>query len=1421
MAFIWAWAVLAFSLDSGAQTAWKTLTALSFPADEALEGWVTNPDRGTVGVDGETLRIASRSGKGQEWASNTITYGNGFLLKDATVRLDVDVASQNVWRDAFVGLTRVEGGLHRDPAVWVNISNGHDSRVQIRQMRKSSPATLLAPELLPFKFDRNVRVSLTVAGADVSLAVSRGDQRKDYRFEGLIPEQWLIHRFTFLIGTSQHGNPSDPATIRLSRVALRTTKSDELSVEEMTGNGPGRSDEVRYIYLEGAANRHFDDKTPGDGIGGWTDQGSNDMRFIPRGYQFFRNVPFYVVDKLAVVGNEPLPGCVLLKGKHTEFAPLESAPVKVGARARFLYFLHTCAWGAPDGTKVAEYVVRYEDGAREVIDVRTGFGLRDWWEPKECENAKVAWVGKNLVKGDVGCYILEWPNPRPETPVRDVTFRSAGEQTTPVLIALTASDDRIAVGPRPRRFSKPLHTLCEYRQRPKTSLVWAGGAASVRVWRKLPIAAESEVRQAEIEVLRYRPGPEAAVQCRVGNVVKTAVMPQGRIRARFLFTEPDVLGFLTEEKGRFPIDVTLPEGDGVGTFVYETNPNLHWVPGGQDGAGRVHAVTGVFQVTAFLPVHQYSGYVELKPSPVEARAAERREAAFSPAANDIDWLGSRLCLNGIWDWQPGPPGKAVPQEIPDDGWESVRVPADVGARIFEYDQECVGAWFRKELDVPAGWAGRRIVLHFRSVTDFATVYCNGRKVAYHEGLLPFDVDLTPHTKGGSRNTIHLYCQNVYAGISLHEVQTPVARLVKAGSIAPLKGHAYRMTLVRGAWDQKPDEIRLLLDGRDTAVKSSRDQVVTQGDGRYFREQEWNRSILTFSTPGNVDLEAVKGRLTLCWNAPGTFEHFGRGDAAHHWRNPRWRETGPWQDVFLDVSGRTRVRDVFVRTSVQRMALDVDVEVAGVPAGGVVLGAQVRDGAEIALDLGERQVGDGKVVLSSAWPEPRLWHPSDPYLYHLVVELREQGTGALLDRQIERFGFREFRIDGPDFVFNDTKPFIIQGTSIGANHLPFHRHHVRWHFADYNQQANINMIRFHIGGLFFADVLDVADEMGMLVCQEGSNTLDHPEWTQAQVRYQRNHPSVVMWSTDNERGVVYRTKDEDLIAETAEKQMRLNAAVNAVDPTRPTVNNGGHVFVYTDRFKDPRVQIVDGHYLQPRTFSGWKKKVGKPCTAGEVSCGGPWAWTYQNVKQRLKDKALPEFWASTNAATRYMGARIQAFQGVELAGIWPFGPLKGYHPFMLSWEGVEYWQPMPGLAWPAESGEGVKRESVPYGRDTFNFFDPKAPRTIHLRPYDALKQHFEEAPKLEPRLSPEVIVRVVDRRGNPVPDRPVWLVPTSQPATVSGVITDSDGRAWFCCRAGGGDYLVRVRHDGAWYEAPVVPAPVGEWMQVKVVTARLP
>ncbi|NLX05782.1 MAG: hypothetical protein GXY33_11630 [Phycisphaerae bacterium] len=430
------------------------------------------------------------------------------------------------------------------------------------------------------------------------------------------------------------------------------------------------------------------------------------------------------------------------------------------------------------------------------------------------------------------------------------------------------------------------------------------------------------------------------------------------------------------------------------------------------------------------------------------------------------------------------------------------------------------------------------------------------------------------------------------------------------------------------------------------------------------------------------------------------------------------------------------------------------------------------------------------------------------------------------------------------MFNGQKPFYVQDNSVGAVFLPMHRFHFRWNCADANQQANMNMLRLHKGGYFFPKTLDVADEMGMLMMQEtnfrqiirdpGQCDVDHPvrkkgdhaiPETVEQAKVQRNHPSLVIWSTENEHGVIQENDEiTPAVRERAELLLKLNGAFKEMDPTRPTVNNGGTIFMFTDYHKDPRVDILDGHYVNPRVWDNWKKKYNKPCTMGEISLGGPFAWTYQgevrSMRQRGEDPQ-PYFWNAVNAAAQYMEGRLRSFRSAELAGLWPFAAMQRYHPFMPVWEGVDYRMDTPPIHWPAQSGLDFKEKNLSYGRDIYNFYDPTVPRCAYLRTYDPLKDAQREVTKLEPRFSPELIVQVLDADGHTVPNTAVWLTPTDQPANPFGVVTDGDGKAWFWCKSGPGEYTAWVQHQGRWFTADVTPAPAGEWMQVKTAALRLP
>jgi hypothetical protein len=1418
------------------------LTDLQFPRDAALAGWSADP--ANVTVNGTTLRIQSLFGAGREWQSSEIGYEPGFALDEATVRVEIAVAAQNLYRDFYLALFPRGGHAYAEPAVMINIDRPDKgtSTVLVRQWEGGAQKTIaLADPQLPFIFDANLEVTLELTNGAAKLVIARGEHGKTFDLGQLIAPRWLIQPFTVQVGTMEHGNASAPAVVEISRLRILTTRADEPTAAETIGNGPGTDAKVTCIDLTPYANRRFQDDTPDDRSGGWTDQGANDMRFIPQGYQFFRNVPFYIADKLAVVGNAPEPGCIVLGSQNSPGLQLESKPIQIGATAAYLYFLHASAWSTPN-VHCADYVVEYADGGTVVLPLRTGVEIHEWWEPQDLPQAVVAWRGRNPAVKDVGFYLYEWQNPNPDKKIAAVVFRSTNSTVVPILIGITAAPQKIPIGPSPRTYRDLGYTLCEYRDRIKTAPAFGKGPAKLTLARTLPIAKDSEVRQARLDVSRYRASRPAQVRCTVAGLTKTIDLGADRLRAQFLFTEKEVLRFLTEHKASFQVTVETDDADGFGVYRYETNPNHDWIVGGEDVEHGVYAVSGVYMVTPFLPDHSISGYVENRPQAVTPLPLVREQAGLKPATLRPDWLGASLCLNGTWQWQPGERRGFVPtaDKIPTRGWQDIVVPADVGAQIFAKDKECISAWFSKELVVPLEWQKQRVVMQFDGVADFATVFCNGTQVIYHEGVAAFEADLTAAVKFGQTNLLQVFAENVYKGIV--PVRHSVSISEVEAEIAPYKGYAYRLELVRGAWDQKPDEVELQLDGKEVGKKAADlDAVINTGDGLYHRALEWNTSTLYFSTPGNADLKQLRDRLAIAYCLPGQFAHQGRPDAPHHWRAPRACATGLYRDVSLRVTGRSYVDDVCIRTSVQRMQISAAVEISNIPAAGAIVSAVVRDGSETVLDLGSITMAptDTKVTFEKSWQNPRLWGPTDPYLYHLQVQLADP-AGQALDRRFIRFGFREFRIDGPDFVFNGKKPFFLQTVSPSAWGLPMHRAHLRGFYLDMNQQGNINSTRWHQFGSLYPETAEVADEMGMLLQPEDpypipywvsdGRTWDFDKlkipigWAVEACKRLRNNPSVVMWSADNEHAVENRAGEVTAATQPCvEAVLRLNAALKQMDPTRPIVNNGDSALALSDNWKDPRVDTLDGHYVPTRFFADWRQRFGKPCTLGEESLGGPFAWSYQHpclgLVREGKD-VRPYFYNGVNAAARYIGERIQSWQRLELAGITPFSFQLQYNPCLLAWKDVHYGDRTPAVPWPAQSGEGVKPSHYGYAVETsYNFFDPSAPR-IYLRTFNAVRDNFEEVPKLEPRLSPEIVIELRDAAGSPLPNQVVWLIPTTQPGAPYGIPTDAKGRAWFWCKSGPGTYIAFASVAGASYQTDVTPAPPGEWLQVKTVRCEL-
>ncbi len=295
--------------------------------------------------------------------------------------------------------------------------------------------------------------------------------------------------------------------------------------------------------------------------------------------------------------------------------------------------------------------------------------------------------------------------------------------------------------------------------------------------------------------------------------------------------------------------------------------------------------------------------------------------------------------------------------------------------------------------------------------------------------------------------------------------------------------------------------------------------------------------------------------------------------------------GIWQDVFLVAHGPVAVVDTAVRTSVRQKRLEVRATLRNFsdrPQRAAVE-AEVRDGGERVFSLRRRavEIAPGKtaeLTWSRQWANPRLWWPFDPHLYHLRLAVTADGKPS--DQHVTRFGFREFWIDGIDYRLNG-RIFRLRGLGCTSQHSG--REEIRREYLADMNEANITLMRNHMyprPKYYY----DIADEVGMCLkdesafyCRASEYALDDERlWGNlrrhiaAMVVRARNHPSVLIWSTENE---ILHCGGAGTPG-TDERIFELGQLIARLDPARPVEFEG-------DGDVNGRAATVNIHY--PREF----------------------------------------------------------------------------------------------------------------------------------------------------------------------------------------------------------------------------------------------
>lgn len=193
--------------------------------------------------------------------------------------------------------------------------------------------------------------------------------------------------------------------------------------------------------------------------------------------------------------------------------------------------------------------------------------------------------------------------------------------------------------------------------------------------------------------------------------------------------------------------------------------------------------------------------------------------------------------------------------------------------------------------------------------------------------------------------------------------------------------------------------------------------------------------------------------------------------------------------------------------------------------------------------------------------PKVWSPKSPNLYQAVVTILKDGKET--DKQYVAFGVRTIS-------YNAESGFLLNGKEIKINGGCVHHDNGALGAASYDRAeyrkaellkaAGFNAVRTAHNPPS-ESFLDACDKIGLLVMdeafdgwRESKNKYDYAihfdDWwekdIEAMVLRDRNHPSIVFWSTGNE--VIERKKPEAV--QTAKKLADL---VRKLDPTRPVTS----------------------------------------------------------------------------------------------------------------------------------------------------------------------------------------------------------------------------------------------------------------------------
>ncbi len=258
--------------------------------------------------------------------------------------------------------------------------------------------------------------------------------------------------------------------------------------------------------------------------------------------------------------------------------------------------------------------------------------------------------------------------------------------------------------------------------------------------------------------------------------------------------------------------------------------------------------------------------------------------------------------------------------------------------------------------------------------------------------------------------------------------------------------------------------------------------------------------------------------------------------------PTFVTSGIWRPARLEAWNNFRIADFAIHQrdiskSVAHLDAEVEVEASADGPATVVVDYALDGNPVKATVRADLHKGTNVIDIPIEIRNPALWWPAgygDHPLYTFTARLSD--SSKLYSEISKKTGLRSIVLDRHPDKWGRSFQLLVNGIPIfakGADVIPFDSFPNRVTTADYKRilqsavDANMNMIRHWGGGYYETDEFyTLCDELGLMVWQDFMYGNDWQPGTydfkltmekeaEDQVRRLRNHPSIVVWSGNNE------------------------------------------------------------------------------------------------------------------------------------------------------------------------------------------------------------------------------------------------------------------------------------------------------------------